>query len=57
MKDGVSFIEGSYEDISNKVYELIKREGYKPEDILILCRERKDCESIQEKLNHEIRQK
>ncbi len=57
MKDGVSFIEGSYEDISNKVYELIKRKGYKPEDILILCREGKDCENIQKKLNREIRQK
>ncbi|EOA3904936.1 UvrD-helicase domain-containing protein [Bacillus cytotoxicus] len=56
IKDGVNFIEGSYQEVNDKIYTLIYKDKYKPEDILILCRGRKECNKLKEQLDHKIRQ-
>ncbi|MDP7980336.1 UvrD-helicase domain-containing protein [Bacillus sp. WLY-B-L8] len=56
IKDGVSFIEGAYKEISDTIYNLIYKESYKPEDILILCRERNECNKLKKELDYKIRQ-
>ncbi|MBA2846472.1 hypothetical protein HNP88_000656 [Methanococcus maripaludis] len=53
----VQFIEGNYQSIVTLVDDMIDNERYKPEEILILCKNRKSIYDLYNLMSPELRQK
>lgn len=53
----VIFLEGNYKVINNLLMELVYKVGYKPQDILILCREWRECNKLFRSLENSLKNK
>lgn len=52
--DTIEFIEGSLQTVANSIEKLVE-EGYKYNDILVICRSKKECKEITDLLPDNIR--
>lgn len=57
VEDAITFVEGSYRDVSQIIDDLVYKVGRKPQDILVLCKDWNSCYAMFDCLDYDLRNK
>lgn len=57
VKDAITFIEGSYRDVSEIIDDLVYKVGRQPQDVLVLCKDWNACHALFDSLSYDLQKK